>query len=105
MVSCGLRRLNHERGPSTEAHDPSRGRRDRVVVASRPDRERPAAPLIAKRVVAKTQQPMGYCHLGKLGPILLTAANLDKELAQLLVLERVPGGRLNQDPDPHDEPI
>jgi hypothetical protein len=41
---------------------------------------------------------MGDRHVGELGPILLTAANIHKELAQLLVLERVPGGRPHQDP-------
>ena len=61
------------------------------------------SPAFAKGVVAEAQQPIGDRHVGKLGPILLTAANLHKELAQLLVLERVPGGRLNQDPaDPAD---
>ncbi len=36
----------------------------------------PPPPLVAKGEVAKGQQPMGYHHVGKLGPILLTAANL-----------------------------
>ena len=66
---------------------------ERAATGLCPDRERPAATLVAKGEVAKAQQPMGYHHVGKLGPILLTAANLHKELAQLLILERVPGCR------------